>query len=171
MRRLGLSLGAAVLAAGCVAALALAGGPPPAPAPADPPAFTVVVPGSAQSEVRRPGVRTNATIDRAVRAARARAIPLAVAAARRDAAVLGSAGSLRVGAVVAVRRDVSPYGIWDGDDGRFGPGVWCGQTYVTRRVRRPDGSTKRAGRRRFGCHPPARASVRITVTFRAEPIG
>jgi hypothetical protein len=170
MRHAKAVLPAAALLAACAGGVALAsGGPPPVTQP-DPPPYTIVATGSAERPVVRPSRRTNGTIDRAVRAARARAMPAALAAARREAAALGGAADLAPGAVVAVRRDVSPPGWWSGDEGRFGPGVWCGRIYAGRRtVRRPDGTTRRVARYRRGCPVPRTAAVRLTVTFAATP--
>jgi hypothetical protein len=160
---------AALLAVGAAGVALASGGPPPV-TPADPPPYTIVATGSAERPVVRPSRRTNGTIDRAVRAARVRAMPAALAAARRDAAALGAAAQLVPGAVVAVRRDVTPPGYWNADDGRFGPGVWCGRIYAGRRtVRRPDGTTRRVARYRRGCPVPRTAAVRLTVTFAATP--
>lgn len=172
MRQTAVVVAAALLAAGGVAAIGLASGASPQPAPPDPPAFTLVASGSAQRPVTAPARRSNATIDRAVRAARARAVPAAVAAAQREAGVLGAATRLRVGRIVAARRDVSPLPYWDGDEGRFGRGVWCGRLYAGRRsVTRPDGTTRRVARYRRGCQVPKTGAVRVTVTFAAEPSG
>jgi hypothetical protein len=160
---------AAVLAAGAAGVALASGGPPPVTQP-DPPPYTIVASGGAERTVNAPSRRTNATIDRAVRAARARGMPAAIAAARREARELGAASRLVPGAVVAVRRDVGPPGWWSADDGRFGPGRWCGRIYAGRRtVRRADGTTRRVARYRRGCPVPRTASVRLTVTFAATP--
>jgi hypothetical protein len=170
MRRTGLTLVAALLGAGSVTAVALASGAPPQPPPPDPPAFTVVAPGSAQRSVVAPARRSDATIDRAVRAARARAVPAATASARGEAATLAAAGGLRLGRIVGIRRDVSQLPYSDGDDGRFGTGVWCGRIFAGRRtIIRRDGTTRRVSRFRHGCEVPKRVGARVTVTFAAEP--
>jgi hypothetical protein len=160
---------AALLAAGAGGVALASGGPPPV-TPPDPPPYTIVASGAGERPVVRPSRRTNGTIDRAVRAARARALPAAIAAARREARALGSAAGLAAGDVVAVRRDVTPPGYWNPDDGRFGPGVWCGRIYAGHRtVRRPDGTTRRVARYRRGCPVPKTATARLTVTFAATP--
>jgi hypothetical protein len=165
-----------VLAATAVAsvglvAVALAGGRPPPTAPApDPPASSVMATESAVGRVRAPRSRTDASIDRAVRAARMGAVPSALTAARTEAGALVAVAGLRPGRIVGVRRDVSPLGYWGQDEGRFGPGVWCGRLYTGRRtVTRPDGSVRRVNSVRHGCQVPKEATVRITVTFAAEP--
>jgi hypothetical protein len=156
---------AAVLAA---TAIAFASGGPPPVQPADPAVNTVVSTASAQSAVVAPDRPSNATIERAVRAARTRALPGAVAAARTEADALAAAAGLRAGAIVGIRRDSSPLGYWDQDSGRFGPGVWCGRVYGPRRVvRRADGTTKRVSRFHHGCPVPKTTSIRVTLTFAA----
>jgi hypothetical protein len=162
-------LGAALVAA-CGTGVAVAsGGPPPPPVP-DPPAYTVVASGTGRAAVVRPARRTDATIDRAVRAARARAMPGAIAVARREAAALGDAARLVPGAVVGVRRDTPPAGWWSEEEGRFGPGRWCGRIFAGRRtVRGADGTTRRVARYRHGCQVPKTVSLRLSVTFAATP--
>jgi len=160
---------AAVAAVIAAAAVALAsGGPPPAP-PADPAANTVVATASAQSRVVAPPRRSNATIEAAMRAARARALPRAVAAARNEADALAAAAGLRAGTVIGIRRDSSPLGYWDQDSGRFGPAVWCGRVYDGRRLRRSaDGTTKRVSSFHRGCPVPKTTSIRVTLTYAAR---
>ena len=170
MRHAKVVLPAAALVAAGAAGVALASGGPPPVTPLDPPAYTVVASGTARRGVRPPQHRTNAWVDRAVRDARTVAMPTAVARARSEATALGAAAGLIPGAVVAVRRDVSPPGWWSEDEGRFGPGKWCGRIYSGRRtVRRADGTTRRVNRYRFGCQVPKDVSIRLTVTFAATP--
>lgn len=160
----------AVAGAGLASVALAGGGPPPAPSAVDPPAFTIVATAEARGRVRAPAPRTDATITRAVRKARANRLPAALASARAEAAMLGAATALRPGRIVGVRRDVSPMGYWGQDEGRFGPGIWCGRIYTGRRtLKRPDGSTRRVNRYRDGCQPPRDTTVRVTVTFAAVP--
>ena len=157
---------ATAVAAVGAAGVALAKGEPSS-RPADPPPFTVVASGTASERVVAPDRRSDATIEGAVGTACVRALPRAVAAARQDATEVGSASGLRPGDVVAARRDVGVF--FGGDEGRFGPGVWCGRMYVGRRtVTRPDGTTRRVSRYRRGCAVPRETTVRVTVTFAAE---
>ena len=170
MKRTHVTLTAAAVAVIAAAGIALAGGGPPPVQPADPAANTVVSTGSVQADVVAPARRSDATIERAVRAARLRALPAAVARARDEAVALATAAGLRAGAVVGIRRDSSPPGFWDQDAGRFGPGRWCGRVYGgSRRVRRADGTTRRVARSHHGCPVPKTATVRVTVTFAAQP--
>jgi hypothetical protein len=168
MRHAKVVLLAAGIAATCGTGVALASGGPPPPQPPDPPPYTVVASGTGTASVARAFRQTNASVDRVVRDARVRAMPAAVAGARREAVGLGAATGLAPGVVVAVRRDTSPPGWWSAEDGVFGPGTWCGRIYTGRRtVVRPDGTTKRVARYRDGCKPPKEVTIRLSVTFAA----
>jgi len=170
MKRTHVTLAAAAAAVIAAAGIALASGGPPPVQPADPAANTVVSTASAQAKVVVPARKSDATIEAAVRAARRRALPQAVSAARAEAAALAQAAGLRAGAIVGIRRDSSPLGYWDQDAGRFGPGTWCGRVYGgAKRVRRADGTTRRIARFHHGCPVPKNASLRVTLTFAAEP--
>jgi hypothetical protein len=170
MKRSAVTLAAAATAVIATTAVALAGGGPPPVQPADPAANTVVSTGSAQADVVAPSRRSDATIERAVRAARLRALPPAIALARDEAAALATAVGLRAGAVIGIRRDTSLPGYWDQDAGRFGPGRWCGRVYGgIRLVRQPDGTTRRVARFHHGCPMPKTATIRVTMTFAAQP--
>lgn len=170
MKRSHVTLTAAAAAVIAAAGLALASGGPPPVQPADPAAHTVVTTASGEAKVVAPARRSDATIDRAVRVARIRAMPAAIAVARDEADALAKAAGLRTGRIVGIRRDSSPIGYWDQDAGRFGPNKWCGRIYSGRRtVRRPDGTTKRVSRSRHGCPVPKTATVRVTVTYAASP--
>jgi hypothetical protein len=157
MRLLPAFLLIALLTAGALAAIALAGGgPPPAP-DAAPGVDTVVAHGTARLKVHAPAKRTDATIERAMREARHAAFPGAVRVARGDAAAMARAAGLRLAGPLGVSRDASPVGFWDADSGRFGPGRWCGRI-VTR--------TRGGGRRSHrACPIPRGQTVRLTVTF------
>ena len=170
MKRTHVTLTAAAAAVIAAAGIALASGGPPPVQPADPAANTVVSTGSAQARVVTPARKTDATIERAVRAARLRAMAPAISAARAEGAALASAAGLRAGAIIGIRRDSSPLGYWDQDAGRFGPGKWCGRVYgAAKRVRRADGTTRRVARFHHGCPVPKNASLRVTLTFAAQP--
>jgi hypothetical protein len=152
------------------AGTAVAGGGPSIVAQPDPQPFTVVASGSGERAVHAPRRRTDATIDRAVRAAQAGALPAAIAAARRTADELARAARLRRGAIVAIRRDVAPPPYLDTELGAFGPGVWCGRIYTGgRTIHRADGTTRRVNRYRHGCRVPRTTTARVTVTFAATP--
>ena len=151
---------AATLTAAAVAAgIALASGGPPPPAPPAPAPGTLVAHGVGDARVAEPGKRTNRSVERNVRAARAKAIPRAAATARAEAARLADAAGLDLGEAVAIARDVSPVGWYEEDTGRYGVGRWCGPITTYRRGRR---------RTHRGCQKPARISVRVTLTFAAS---
>ena len=105
----------------------------------------------------RPARLNNRTIERAARRARALAVPKAVKAARKEAVNLARAAGLRLSGPIGIARDVSPYGYYDSEAGRFGPGDWCGRLGR----RRSDGT--RVARHR--CFPPHDQAVQVTVTF------
>jgi hypothetical protein len=157
MRLLPAFLLIALLTAGALAAIALAGGGPPPVPGAAPGVETVVAHGTGRLKIHTPAKRTDATIERAIRTARRAAFPRAVANARGEAAAMARAAGLRLAGPLGVSRDTSPYGYWDPDSGRFGPGRWCGRI-VTR--------TRDGGRRSHrACPIPRDQSVRLTVTF------
>lgn len=162
---------AAGVAAAAVAGVALAsGGPPPEAPQPDPPAHTVVATGSAKRHVVAGKPRSNTSVARALEVTRRRALPAALAAARKDAGAVGAVAGLVPGTVVGIRRDVPPLGgYWDEEAGTLGPGKWCGRIYAGRRlVRRADGTTRRVARYRRGCQVPKLATARVTVTFAAQ---
>jgi hypothetical protein len=160
MRLLPAFLLIALLTAGALAAIALAGGgPPPQPGSA-PGVETIVAHGSASARVRVPAKRSNRTIERAVRRARFRAFPRAVASAREEALVLARAAGLELAGPLGASREVSPPGFWDQDAGRFGPGRWCGRIFTRRTVR-----GRRVTRSHHACPVPRTQAARIAVTF------
>jgi len=148
----------ALAAAGAFALASLASGGGPPESDAGPPAVhTVVAHGTAEAKVIRPDRLNNRTIGRAARRAREAAVPKAVKAASRDAVVLARAARLRLAGPIGIDRDVSPFGYYGYEEGRFGPGDWCG-----RWVRRRRDGTRVA---RHRCFPPHEQAVRVTVTF------
>lgn len=170
MKRAHVTLTAAAAAIALAAGLAFASGGPPPAAPADPAPDTVVATAAWQEQVVAPARRTDATIDRAVRVARIRAMSPAIAVARDEANALAEAAGLRAGRVLGIRRDTSPLGWWDQDTGRFGPGKWCGRVHGGFRVvRQADGTARRVARSHHGCPVPKTASIRVTVTYAALP--
>ena len=171
MKRTHVTLTAAAAAVIAAAGIALASGGPPPVQPADPAANTVVSTASGAGE----GRRARPQVRRDDRGRRARRPPARAAAApsppraprpRRSRARRACA----IGAIVGIRRDSSPLGYWDQDAGRFGPGTWCGRVYGgAKRVRRADGTIRRVARFHHGCPVPKTASLRVTLTFAAEP--
>jgi hypothetical protein len=160
MRSLPAALLGALAAAGAVAVVSLASGGPPPEADAPPAVDTVVAHGTGRAKVVRPARLNNRTIGRAARRARAKAVPKAVKAARREGALLARATGLRLSSAIGIARDTTPFGYFDYDAGRFGEGDWCGR-WVSRRS---DGT--RVARHR--CFPPHDQTVRVTITFATD---
>jgi uncharacterized protein YggE len=150
---------------------AVAAGWTAAPAVAQQPASkSVQVVGVGEADVKPENRRNNASIQRAVDAAEAAALPRAFEAARLRAAELARLSGLTLGELIAVS-DVpaSPYGPlgFGPVEGTFGPGRWCGT--IRRPVfRRVDGRRRRVGTRtRRVCHFPPEVYVSLTVTYAA----
>jgi hypothetical protein len=157
--------GAVATAATLAAAGALAGGGPPPGESYSPELRTIVAPGAARLKVVVPKHRSNKTIERAIRAARSAAFPKAVKTARREASALATAAGLRLAGPLGAARDSSPYGYYDPDSGRFGPGRWCGRIVTSRLVTGSDGVRRRVRRSHQACPVPRDLVARITVTF------
>ena len=154
-RRLGLALCAA-------AALGLAGATAAQ-------AETIVAVGTGQYPVTPGNPKSNSSIKAAVLAAQREAIPRAIVNARLQAALIGNAAGLAVGAITAVEQQLpSPFGPYFFS--RFGPNQYCGT--VTRGVVRADAAGKRHVVRRVTrrqCNAPEYATTTVTVTFAAAP--
>jgi hypothetical protein len=156
MRTLTAATVGALAAAGACTAVALAsGGPPPVP-PNPPDVRTVVAHGRGAAPITEPAKRGNRTIERAVRRAGRAALPRAVATARREAEALARAAGLTLGGPIGVARNTQPYSGWYPEEGRFGPGRWCGRV-----VFRRDGER----RSRHVCRVPDQQTAEVIVTF------
>jgi len=167
-RRLPLSLVALTLSAAALPA-AEAGAQAPA-------SGTIVAIGSA-SVTPTPGDRkSDASISKAVVAAQAAALPLAIRAARARAQVLATESGLTLGPLVGIADEApSPFGGFGpfGTDGTFGPGRYCGTVSRFRTVRLPNGSFRRTrlGTRRL-CRIPNRVGTTVAVTYATGvPVG
>jgi hypothetical protein len=158
MRPLLAALLGALAAAGVLALVSSASGPPPAPDPGPPAVRTVVAHGTGVAKVARPARLNDRTIERAARRARTAAVPKAVKSARKEAATLARAAGLRLSGPIGIAREVPAYGYYD--TGRFGTGDWCGR-WVTRRR---DGT--RVARHR--CFPPQEQEMRVVLTFATD---
>lgn len=144
-------------------ALALAG---PASAAAD---GTITALGNGQAKVKPANRDRNASIAAAVDAAYARAVPKAVAEARKEAEQIAAASGLTLGAIQSVEETVDPYAGYSPDVAPFGPGQFCGK--IRRRVHRRDDAGRlhtvtRVTRR---CIVPESARATLAVTFEATP--
>jgi hypothetical protein len=158
MRPLLAALLGALAAAGALAIVTFASGPPPAPDPGPPAVRTVVSHGSGVAKVDRPALLNDRTIERAARRARTAAVPKAVKQARKEAATLARAAGLRLSGPIGIAREVPAYGYYD--SGRFGPGDHCGRWVF----RRSDGT--RVARHR--CFPPHEQEMRVVLTFATD---
>jgi len=157
MRLLPAFLLIALLTAGALAALALAGGgPPPAP-DAAPGVDTVVARGTARLEVHAPAKRSDGTIERAMREARRAAFPRAVRAAREDAAAMARAAGLRLAGPLGGQPRYEPRRLLGRRQRPLRPGPL---------VRAHRHAHRDGGRRSHrACPIPRGQTVRLTVTF------
>jgi hypothetical protein len=135
------------------------------------PQRTVAAQGLASVKVVAPKDRTHeAPIRAAVEAAEAKALPLALTAAREKAATLARLSGLTLGAIVSVSdAQASPYGPF-GFYGTFGPDRFCGtvRTAVIK-TDKATGKRKRVGTRtRHTCRVPSTVTSSLTVTFAAS---
>ena len=152
---------AAVIGAVTIPALSGAKGEPPEAANATP-LHTIVAFGTGASRVRADGDDRQLRIARAVGAAHARAVAIAVRAARAEGLLLARSARLTLGPIVSVDQTrqqlygYSPYPI-----GRFGPGRYCGT--IQRRVTTSSG--RRTTSKRYTCVAPERDFATLAVTF------
>ena len=132
-------------------------------------AETIVAVGTGQAEVTPGDTTSNSSIKAAVRAAEREAIPRALINARLQAALIGDAAGLALGAIASVEQQFpTPFGPYF--FGRFGPNTYCGT--ITRGIfrRSPEGKrtlVRRVTRRQ--CSAPEYATTTLTVTFGAAP--
>jgi uncharacterized protein YggE len=130
---------------------------------------TLTASGFAEARVKPENRKSETSIREAVAAARAEALPEAIANAKTRAQELATAGGVTLGALVSLS-DVgaqpysfSPYGY---GYGTFGYDKYCGQVANTKTVIR-DGRRRRVrvkGTHRV-CRVPARISAVASVTF------
>lgn len=159
--RTGLAVAASVLATGVLSSTATAQVPVPGPG-------TVSAIGSASVKPTPENKTSNASILAAVREARRLVIPRAAGDARSRAALLATAGGLKLGALISIE-DTAPspfFGSSYGQDGTFGPGKFCGFVTRYRTTRTPSGALRRTrtGRTRR-CRIPNQVTATVTVTF------
>jgi len=148
---------------GCLAAAADAQQPAPAPD------HTLVAVGTGTAAVTPHDRKSNASILAAVRRADAKALPLAVADARADAAQLAAATGVTLGPLVSVSNSPNTgpfFGPYLPTTGTFGPNKFCGN------VRTRSVKIDRAGKRHFGpfrthrtCRVPTTSQRAVQLTF------
>jgi hypothetical protein len=144
-----------------------------AQAPAPAPARTITAVAAGRVPVNQHVAHNSKAVAAAVEAARARAIPLAIANAHEEAQRLASAGGLMLGALVAVSEPApspffgGPVGAAYGAEGTFGPGKFCGRIRTPIRRRTASGRLRFTGRLRshFGCRIPSEVSQTVSATF------
>jgi uncharacterized protein YggE len=138
----------------------------PATAAAD---GTITALGSGQAKVQPANSHRNASIQRAVDSAYARAVPKAVADARKEAEQIAAASGLTLGAIQSVEETTDPYASYYPDVAPFGPGQYCGK--IRRRVHVRDGAGRlhTVTRVRRRCIVPEAARATLAVTFEASP--
>lgn len=134
------------------------------------PAKTVAAQGTASVKVKAPSDRKHeGPIRKAVEAAEAKALPLAVANARENAANLARLSGLTLGAIVSVSNTpASPFGYYGPFYGTFGPDRYCGTIRQAKYKKGADGKRHRVGiRTRHVCRVPPFVTSTLTVTFAA----
>ena len=145
-----------------VTATALTGVAAPAGAQQATEQRTVTAIGTGTARVRPADRHDNASIRKAVAGAQKKALPRALAAARKDASALAAGTGMTLGDVVSVAETApSPFGgYYDDSAGFFGPGRYCGRTRVSE-LRRVNGRRRRVIRTRRVCRfPRLRSSAR-----------
>lgn len=152
---------AVVIGAITIPALSGAKGEPPQAANPTP-LHTIIAFGTGASRVRADRDDRQLRIARAVGAAHARAVAIAVRAARGEALLLARSAGLTLGPIVSVDQTrqqlygYSPYPV-----GRFGPGRYCGT--IHRRATTSSG--QRTTSKRYTCVAPERDFATLAVTF------
>ncbi|MEA2142231.1 MAG: uncharacterized protein QOI64_661 [Solirubrobacteraceae bacterium] len=163
--------GAVVIASAACAAPAAAQTPGP-PAPQPPPTVTVTGSGTVKpSPLNR---RSEASIAKSVRDAKATATPLAIADGRTRAANLAAQAGLVIGPLLGISEGgsgappffFSPFG----QEGTFGPGKFCGTVRTPIYRKTADGKRKRVGvRTRHACRVPTQVTASLAMTFASAP--
>jgi len=137
---------------------------------ADGPSQTVSAVGGAAVKVVRPAHKSDASIRKAVDAAREKVYPAAVASARQEAQRLASALGVQLGALQTVAEQSNfPFGPSNvaGLDGTFPNGKFCGTVRVAVFKQTKDGRRPIPGkfRKHFGCRVPPSVTLTVTATF------
>jgi uncharacterized protein YggE len=127
---------AGAFASACAVTAALAATPAAAQVEAPPAPHTISVNGSARVEPKPVGKKSDASIKKAVDAARAKAIGLAIADGRARAATLSQLTGLALGELVSIAETPSPFYLGGplAENGSFGNGKYCDT--VTRPITR-----------------------------------
>ena len=124
--------------------------------------------GTGTARVRPADRHDNASIRKAVTGAQKKALPRALAAARKDASALAAGTGMTLGDVISVAETApTPFGYFDDSAGFFGPGRYCGRTRVSV-LRRINGRRRRVIRTRRVCRFPTQIVSSVTVTYAAS---
>jgi uncharacterized protein YggE len=169
-RRTVLAIAVASLACASPAAAQSSGVPTPFPP------TTVTVTGNGIVKPTPLNRKNNASIVKAVAAAKKAAAPLAIADGRARAANVAALNKLTLGTLLAITEGpsgptpfffIGPYG---SQEGTFGPGRFCGT--IRRVVFKTDsaGKRKRAGTRSIHtCRVPPQVAISYGMTFSTTP--
>ena len=149
------------------AALAAVAAPAGAQQPAEQRTVTAI--GTGNARVRPADRHDNASIRKAIAGAKKKALPRALADARKDAGALAAGTGMTLGDVISVAETApSPFGgYYDDSAGFFGPGRYCGRTRISV-LRRIDGRRRRVIRTRRVCRFPSQVVSSVTVTYAAS---
>jgi uncharacterized protein YggE len=148
-------------AAGCLAAAAQAQDTAPSAAQR-----TLISAGTGQAKVTPTDTKNNAAIVKAIDAAEARALPLAIANAKSEAQALATAAGVTLGPLVTVSNAAnSPfYGPFYAF-GSFGPNKFCGKARVFHFQKGKDGKRHRTFETKFVCRYPHQIQRQVQLTY------
>ena len=137
-----------------------------APAHAQQPATTVTANGLGEAKVEPEDRKSDASIRKAVEAANAKALPEAMANARKHAAELAAAAGVTLGPLVSIADGSDNGYLFYAQRGTFGNGHYCGKVRNTRTVVR-NGVRRRVvtkGTHRV-CRVPPEVYATVSMTF------
>lgn len=135
-----------------------------AQAPAD---RTVVAYGQASVKPTPKDPKSNASIAAAVKAAAAKAVPLAIADAKQHATELATGAGVTLGELLSISNEPFPqpfYAPFNNEEGTFGRGKYCGRITSFRRVKGKDGKTRLRRRTRRTCRIP-QVTRQVELTY------
>ncbi|HWK29186.1 MAG TPA: SIMPL domain-containing protein [Solirubrobacter sp.] len=148
-----------------IAAVALLFAALPAAAQAQSP--TIVANGTAQVKPEPANRKSESSIRKAVREARDKALPKAIADARVRAAELAAAANVTLGGLLSIAdAPLAGYPFaYYGQDGTFGPNRYCAQVRRYHTVKRNGVRRRVAGPKRKVCRVPSQVSASVALTF------
>jgi uncharacterized protein YggE len=148
-------------AAGCLAAAAQAQDAAPSTAQR-----TLISAGTGQANVTPTDTKNNAAIVKAIEAAEAKALPLAMANAKSEAQALATAAGVTLGSLVSISNAAnSPfYGPFYAF-GSFGPNKFCGKARIGHSVIGKDGRRRTTFTTKFVCRYPHQIQRQVQLTY------